>query len=147
MLQDLADKLHAVNHKFRALTLWNAYALLQPENVTPLQNTIEREALTNLIQLVRFAFKTTKELKSLTSLYAKRFELWCGQNQRETLSETQRYLVREITKYIVSNGTCTRAVMQTKMDITLLAKSKKEFGSLEAVDNMLSSLSMFMLAA
>ena len=146
MLQDLSDKLQAVNHKFRTLTLWNAYAVLQPENVTPLKTQIEREALTNIIQLVRFAFKTAPELRSLTSLAAQRFELWCGQNQRDTLSDTQRYIVNEITNYIVSNGTYTLAVMREK-NIALLAKSKKEFGTLDAIGKILSSLSTFMLAA
>ena len=146
MLHDLSEKLQAANHKFHTLTLWNAYAVLQPENVTPFKTQIERDALTNLIQLVRFAFKTAPSLRSLTSLSAQRFELWCGQNQRDTLSDTQRYIVNEITNYIVSNGTYTRATMMEN-NIVLLAKLNKEFHTLEAIDRILSSLSSFMLAA
>ena len=106
MLTDLAEKLKNVNHKFQAQTLWNAYSVLNPNLVVPLKSQIEKEALTNLIQLIRFAFKTTSELRSLASMAAQRFELWCGQNQRDVLSETQRYIVREITNYIVCSGAC-----------------------------------------
>ncbi len=146
MLQDLAEKLRAVNHKFRPLTLWNSYSVLHPNSVTPLKTPIERDALTNLIQLVRYACKTTDELRSLASLAAQRFELWCGQNQRESLSDTQKYIVKEITNYIVSNGTYTRTAM-SQDNISLLARSKKAFGTLETVDRILTSLSSFMLAA
>ena len=146
MLQDLAEKLSAANYKSRPLTLWNSYAVLHSESVVALKTQIERDALTNLIQLVRFACKSTAELRSFASLSAQRFELWCGQNQRDELSDTQKYIVREITNYIVSNGTYTREEM-SRNNIPLLARSKKEFGTLEAVDKILTSLSSFMLAA
>ena len=147
MLSDLAEKLKSVNHKFQAQTLWNAYSVLNPNLVVPLKTQIEKEALTNLIQLVRFAFKTTSELRSLASLAAQRFELWCGQNQRDVLSETQRYIVREITNYIVCSGACSRADLSSSKGRQFLMEAKSAFGSIENVDKILQSLSGFMLAA
>ena len=147
MLTDLAEKFKSVNHKFQAQTLWNAYSVLNPNLVVPLQTRIEREALTNLIQLIRFAFKTTAELRSLASLAAQRFELWCGQNQRDVLSETQRYIAREITNYIVCSGFCSRADLSASKGRQFLMEAKSAFGSMENVDKILQSLSGFMLAA
>lgn len=147
MLTDLAEKLKSVNHKFQAQTLWNAYSVLNPNLVVPLKSQIEKEALTNLIQLIRFAFKTTSELRSLASLAAQRFELWCGQNQRDVLSETQRYIVREITNYIVCSGACSRADLSASKGRQFLMEAKSAFGSMENVDKILQSLSGFMLAA
>ena len=106
----------------------------------------EKEALTNLIQLVRFSLKMIPELRSLVPLAAQRFELWCGQNQRDTLSETQRYIAREITNYVVSNGYGSRATFAER-DKSLLVLAKKAFGSMENVDKIILSLSSFMLAA
>ena len=87
----------------------------------------EREALTNLIQLVRYAFKSNSELKSLATMSASRFELWCGQNQRP-LTETQKELVRTIVNYIASNGAYTRMDI-AEQDEPLLAQMVYTFGS------------------
>ena len=112
MLSDLAKKLAAYNYKFRFNTLWNDYHLLRPDAVVPLKDRKEREAMTCLIQLVRFAFKSIPRLRSLTSQAAQRFELWCGQTQRQfsSLSPRQKEILQQIASYVVSNGTCTRAV-------------------------------------
>ena len=147
MLADLAEKLKSVNHKFQAQTLWNAYSVINPDHVVPFKNQIEKEALTNLIQLIRFAFKTTAELRSLASLAAQRFELWCGQNQRDRLSDTQRYIVWEITNYIVCSGACSRADLSASKGRQFLMEAKSAFGSMDNVDKILQSLSGFMLAA
>ena len=40
------------------------------------------KALTHLIQLVRYAYKKTDNLKSLLKGYSQRFTLYCGQAQR-----------------------------------------------------------------
>lgn len=143
ILKNLEERLKAVNHKFQALTLWNAYSTLQPEKVVRLKQT-ERDLLTNLIQLVRFAFHSSSELRSLSSIAAQRFELWCGQTQRVPLTKSQKSVLKEIVQYIVSNGTYTQDEM-AENDLELLARTRREFGNEENVKQLLISLSAFIL--
>ena len=146
MLEDLKKKFLAANSQFSIDNLWHSYKVVNQDTVVPFKDATEKEALTNLIQLVRFSLKMIPELRSLTSLAAQRFELWCGQNQRDTLSETQRYIAREITNYVVSNGYGSRAAFAER-NKSLLIQAKKAFGSMENVDKIILSLSSFMLAA
>ena len=146
MLEDLKEKFLAANSQFSIDNLWHSYKVVNQDTVVPFKDATEKEALTNLIQLVRFSLKMIPELRSLTSLAAQRFELWCGQNQRDTLSETQRYIACEITNYVVSNGYGSRAAFAER-NKSLLIQAKKAFGSMENVDKIILSLSSFMLAA
>ncbi len=146
MLEDLKKKFLAANSQFSIDNLWHSYKVVNQDTVVPFKDATEKEALTNLIQLVRFSLKMIPELRSLVPLAAQRFELWCGQNQRDTLSETQRYIAREITNYVVSNGYGSRAAFAER-NKTLLIQAKKAFGSMENVDKIILSLSSFMLAA
>ena len=146
MLEDLKKKFLAANSQFSIDNLWHSYKVVNQDTVVPFKDATEKEALTNLIQLVRFSLKMIPELRSLTSLAAQRFELWCGQNQRDILSETQRYIAREITNYVVSNGYGSRAAFAER-NKSLLIQAKKAFGSMENVDKIILSLSSFMLAA
>ena len=146
MLEDLKKKFLAANSQFSIDNLWHSYKVVNQDTVVPFKDATEKEALTNLIQLVRFSLKMIPELRSLTSLAAQRFELWCGQNQRDALSETQRYIAREITNYVVSNGYGSRAAFAER-NKSLLIQAKKAFGSMENVDKIILSLSSFMLAA
>ena len=146
MLEDLKKKFLAANSQFSIDNLWHSYKVVNQDTVVPFKDATEKEALTNLIQLVRFSLKMIPELRSLTSLAAQRFELWCGQNQRDILSETQRYIAREITNYVVSNGYGSRAAFAER-NKSLLIQAKKVFGSMENVDKIILSLSSFMLAA
>ena len=146
MLEDLKKKFLAANSQFSIDNLWHSYKVVNQDTVVPFKDATEKEALTNLIQLVRFSLKMIPELRSLVPLAAQRFELWCGQNQRDTLSETQRYIAREITNYVVSNGYGSRAAFAER-NKSLLIQAKKAFGSMENVDKIILSLSSFMLAA
>ena len=146
MLEDLKKKFLAANSQFSIDNLWHSYKVVNQDTVVPFKDAAEKEALTNLIQLVRFSLKMIPELRSLVPLAAQRFELWCGQNQRDTLSETQRYIAREITNYVVSNGYGSRAAFAER-NKSLLIQAKKAFGSMENVDKIILSLSSFMLAA
>ena len=146
MLEDLKKKFLAANSQFSIDNLWHSYKVVNQDTVVPFKDATEKEALTNLIQLVRFSLKMIPELRSLVPLAAQRFELWCGQNQRDILSETQRYIAREITNYVVSNGYGSRATFAER-DKSLLVLAKKAFGSMENVDKIILSLSSFMLAA
>ena len=146
MLEDLKKKFLAANSQFSIDNLWHSYNVLNQNTVIPLRDKSEKEVLTNLIQLVRFSLKMIPELRSLASLAAQRFELWCGQNQRDTLSVTQREIARKITNYVVSNGSCSRESFFST-EPSFLREAKNAFGSMDKVDFILKSLSSFMLAA
>ena len=147
MLEELKKKFLSENSQFSIDNLWHSYKVLNQSKVVPFKDKTEQEALTNLIQLVRFALKMIPELRSLVSVAAQRFELWCGQNQRDTLSDTQRYIAGEITNYVVSNGFCSKEALQTTQGPSFLIQAKKAFGTMENVDKIIQSLSSFMLAA
>ncbi len=145
MLKELEEKLLVADRHFKMPALWSHYSILEPQKVTKFKSPNERAALTNLIQLVRFAYKSRSELKSLTSTAASRFELWCGQVHRD-LNEKQRELMKTIAGYIATNGAYTRTDI-AEQDQQLLIQTIKSFGSKEQVDTVLSSLSKFILAA
>ena len=65
----------------------------------------EKEALTNIIQLVRFALHQIERLESLCSSAQQRFNLWYGQMQRD-ITPAQIALMKQIVDYVAANGTC-----------------------------------------
>ena len=145
MLKDLREKLVHASNKLNPILLWNTYSIFFPSNVVSFRSKEEKEALTNIIQLVRFAFKRIPELRSLSSMAASRFELWCGQNQRP-LTDTQKEIIRNVVNYIVANGSATMTDLKEE-DRTFVAKMVRAFGSSGAVDTALISLSQFILKA
>ena len=100
-IDELKSKLELSISGFTIDRLWNDYALLDQDKVKPLKS--DQQAITNLIQLVRYAYNMISELYPLTGLCAKRFELWCGQAQRD-VSDEQKELFRKIALYISVNG-------------------------------------------
>jgi len=145
LLTDLKEKLFAADSRFSMLRLWNSYSVVAAKNVIKLQTQTERESLTNLIQLVRYAFRLIPELKSLPSLAAQRFELWCGQAQRP-LTEAQKEIMKQIVGYIVANGNYTNAELREE-NLTVFAQLVQSFGSADMVNEVLGSLSRWMLKA
>jgi type I restriction enzyme R subunit len=143
MLKDLREKLVHASNKFNPVLLWNTYSILDPAHVVSFRSKDEKDALTNIIQLVRFAFKRIPELRSLSSMAASRFELWCGQNQRP-LTTTQKEIIRNVVNYIVANGSCTMNDIKEE-DKPFVAQMVKTFGSANAVNTAIISLSQFIL--
>lgn len=142
-IDDLEKKLSASIPGFRVGRLWNDYALLNPDKIKPLMS--DQQAVTNLIQLVRYAFKQIDSLYTLTSLAAQRFALWCGQAQRSITPE-QRELFRKIAVYIAQNGSCDiRGLIQTMPEVSgsLIRFCK----SADAANNELFTLNEFILKA
>ena len=82
MLKNLADRLRVANAKFNVSQLWNCYSLLDRSKVKPRSTVEEKEALTNIIQLVRYALGQIDRLDSLCSSANQYFNLWYGQIQR-----------------------------------------------------------------
>ena len=143
LLKDLENKLKMANNKFQTSRLWNSYAIVSPQSVKKYTTKEEKEALTNIIQLVRFANHQIEKLESLYPLAQQRFNLWYGQMQR-TVTETQIAIIRQIVDYIASNGACTiKDIIDD--DKTRAAQLIKAFGGKQQADEALASLSKFLL--
>lgn len=143
MLQGLAEKLRQANAKFRLALLWNNYAILAPDRVERNTTKAQAEALTNLIQLVRYAYHSIDRLTSLSTNARRYFNLWCGQAQRN-LTDKQREVITQIVDYIVSNGSCDIAdirLYNSDYSINLI----RSFGSYDSANEALLSLSRFLL--
>ena len=143
MLKELDTQLRYVNAKFNPALLWNTYAIVRPADVVKFTTKDEKEALTNIIQLVRFAFKHIPKLESLKGEAAKYFNLWCGQGWRG-ISEKQNELLGQIVNYIVSNGACTIEDIKDE-DKTQAGQLVMAFGGIDAANVALASLSQFMI--
>lgn len=143
MLKELDTRLRYVNAKFNPALLWNTYSIVRPTDVVKFTTKDEKEALTNIIQLVRFAFKHIPKLESLKGDAAKYFNLWCGQGWRG-ISEKQNELLGQIVNYIVSNGACTIEDIKEE-DKTQAGQLVMAFGGIDAANVALASLSQFMI--
>lgn len=142
-LKDLENKLKLANNKFQTSRLWNCYTIVNPNSVKKHSTKEEKEALTNIIQLVRFANHQIDTLESLYPSAQQRFNLWYGQVQR-TVTESQIDIIRKIVDYIASNGACTiKDIIDD--DKTRAAQLIKAFGGKSQADEALVSLSKFLL--
>lgn len=142
MLKDLEIKLKMANTHFISKRLWNSYAVLRPNNVRRITKE-ESEALTNIIQLVRFAFSQTERLDSAIATSKQYFSLWLGQTQRK-LTEKQREIISRIVNYIASNGACTVRDIRED-DATQAAQMIRAFGNMQKADEALQSLYTFVV--
>lgn len=143
MLKDLENKLKFASSKFNTSLLWNSYAIINPQKVKHSSTKEEKEALTNIIQLVRYAFHQIERLESLYPSASQRFNLWCGQNQRP-LTEEQIGVMQQVFSYIASNGYCTITEIKDN-DKTQAAQLIRAFGGKNIADEALSSLSQFII--
>ena len=143
MLKDLEQQLRMVNAKFNPLLLWNTYALLSPKRVSTLTTKDERDALTNIIQLVRFALKQIPELNSLCSTANRYYNLWKGQPWRD-FTDKQKDILKQIVSYIASNGSATIDDIKDN-DRSYAAQIIREYGGRDAANIALASLSSFLI--
>lgn len=143
ILKDLENKLKMANNKFQSSRVWNSYAIVSPQSVKKYTTKEEKEALTNIIQLVRFANHQIEKLESLYPQAQQRFNLWYGQMQR-SITDTQIAIIRQIVDYIASNGACTiKDIIDD--DKTRAAQLINAFGGKDQADEALVSLSKFLL--
>ncbi len=104
MLVDLRDRLLNESRQFGVYLIWKNYKTLDEDGVVDeLDLKSNFNALTNLLQLVRYAFRRIVRLTSLSTGYAQRFNLYCGQVQR-TLTDDQRALMKRIAEYVINDG-------------------------------------------
>lgn len=143
ILKDLENKLKFASSKFNTSLLWNSYAIINPQMVKHSSTKEEKEALTNIIQLVRYAFHQIERLESLYPSANQRFNLWCGQNQRP-LTEEQIGVMQQVFSYIASNGYCTITEIKDN-DKTQAAQLIRAFGGKNIANEALASLSQFII--
>ena len=145
MLTDLRDRLVSQSSHFKASHLWKFYKTLNPESVDDFDTRANAKALTNLIQLVRYAYKKNSKLTSLTNGYLQRFNLYCGQAQRN-LSDDQIEVMRQITEYIVNDGAITAAELN-EINADLWRKAIRAFGKPANFAEEITALSKILLKA
>lgn len=143
MLKDLERELKMANNHFTSKQLWNSYAIVNPKAVKRSTTKEESDALTNIIQLVRFAFRQIERLDSVVTTSKQYFNLWLGQNQRE-ITDKQREVIGRIVDYIASNGACTVRDIRED-DATHAAQMIRAFGNMQKADEALRSLYTFVV--
>ena len=143
MLMELQDRLLAESRQYGAYQIWKNYKLLDEQgDVEALDGKANVNALTNLIQIVRYAYKKNQKLTSLINGYAQRFSLYCGRAQR-VLTEDQKDIMQQIAEYIINDGVIT--VMElNETDTELWKRAVKSFGG-ATLASEIQTLSKFIL--
>ena len=135
MLLDLRDSLLAESRQFSIYHIWKNYKVLDENGVVEeLDIKSNVNALTHLIQLVRFAYKKNLKLVSLMNGFAQRFSLYCGQVQR-TLTEDQQLVMRRIAEYVINDGAIT-IVELNETDTDLWRQGVQLLGAPALADEM-----------
>ena len=104
MLVELRDRLLSESRQYGVYQIWKNYKVLDDTgDVDELDVKTNVNALTNLIQIVRYAYKKNQKLTSLIKGYAQRFNLYCGQAQR-VLTDDQKEIMRQIAEFVINDG-------------------------------------------
>lgn len=143
ILKDLENRLKMTNNRFSCSCLWNSYALVNPKDVRKHTTKEEQIAVTNIIQLVRFAYHQIEKLDSVYTSASQYFNLWCGQRQGDRTPK-QIEVMRQIVDYIASNGACTINEIRED-DKTRAAQLIQAFGGKEQANDALYSLFKFVV--
>lgn len=143
MLDDLCRRLRTVNAKFNVAQLWNCYSLLDRDRVKLRSTQEEKDALTNIIQLVRYALGQIERLDSLCTSAMQYFNLWYGQLQRQ-ISPKQVEVIKQVVRYIASNGSVTVKDIKDD-DASQAMQLVKAFGNLNEANAALLSLAGFLI--
>lgn len=145
MLVDLRDKLLSENHSYTPYNIWRNYKLLDENGrVDEFDMKQNIRALTHLIQIVRFAYRKTARLTSLFTGYVQRFNLYCGQAQRQ-LTDEQKMVMRAIADFVVSEGAITIGELNEYYP-DLWRRGITSFGG-KALNQEMQTLSNFILKA
>ena len=146
MLLDLQDSFLAENRQYNIEFIWNNYKTIDEVGaVDELDKSANVKALTNLIQIVRFAYKKSPQLASLVKGFAKRFNLYCGQLQRE-LTDDQKEVMRKIALYIVADGGFSSAELNDT-DPDLWRQGVSLFSPPPVLEDEIQTLARFLLKA
>ena len=145
MLADLRDGLLSESRQYGVYQIWKNYKVLdETGDVDDLDVKTNVNALTNLIQIVRFAYGKNQKLTSLIKEYAQRFSLYCGQAQR-VLTEDQKEIMRQIAEFVINDGAIS--VMElNEIDTDLWRRGVISFTALVLAEEMMA-MSRIMLRA
>jgi len=143
VLKDLENKLKMANNRFSASRLWNSYSLVSPKDVRKHTTKEEQSAMTNIIQLVRYAFHQIEKLDSVYATAQQYFNLWCGQRNNEKTPK-QIEVMRQVVDYVASNGAVTIKDIRED-DKTRAAQLIQASGGMEPATNALLSLYKFVV--
>lgn len=143
MLVELRDRLLSESRQFGVYHIWKNYKIIdEVGDVDDLDMKTNVNALTNLIQIVRYAYKKSSKLTSLIKGYAQRFNLYCGQAQR-TLTEDQTNIMKQIAEFVINDGAIS--VMElNEIDTDLWRRGAKSFTIPVLAEEMLT-MSRFLL--
>lgn len=143
MLTELRDRLLTENRQYGVYQIWKNYKLIDEEgNVEELDIKTNVKALTNLIQIVRYAYGKNQKLTSLITGYGQRFALYCGQNQR-VLTEVQEDIMRRVAEYVIEAGAISVGELN-EIDTDLWRKAVINFDGPQLKEELLI-LSKFLL--
>ena len=146
MLTELRDRLLAESRQFGVEKIWKNYKLLDDSgNVDELDAGSNAKALTNLIQIVRYAYGKNPRLTSLITGYAQKFHLYCGQTQR-SLTDDQITIMKQIADYIITEGAVTAADLN-EIDADLWRNGIRAFAKPAMFNEEIAVLSKFLLKA
>lgn len=143
MLTELRDRLLSANRQYGVYQIWKSYKVLDEDgNVDELDMKQNVNILTNLIQIVRFAYGKNQKLTSLLNGYAQRFSLYCGQRQR-SLTNDQVEIMKQIADFIINDGGISLRELN-QIDTDLWRRGVSSFGA-ETLDSEMQTLSGFLL--
>ena len=135
MLSELRDRLLSESRQYGVYQIWKNYKVLDTEgNVDELDVKTNVNALTNLIQIVRYAYKKNQKLTSLINGYAKRFALYCGQQQR-VLTEDQVEIMKQVAEFVINDGAISVKELN-EIDTDLWRKGVTSFGGKVLAEEM-----------
>ena len=143
MLNELRDRLLSESRQYGVYQIWKNYKVLDTYgNVDELDVKNNVNALTNLIQIVRYAYKKNQKLTSMVKGYAKRFNLYCGQQQR-VLTKEQVEIMHQVAEFIINDGAISVQELN-EIDTDLWRKGVTNFGGKLLAEEM-QALSKFLL--
>lgn len=143
MLNELRDRLLSESRQYGVYQIWKNYKVLDTYgNVDELDVKNNVNALTNLIQIVRYAYKKNQKLTSMVKGYAKRFNLYCGQQQR-VLTKEQIEIMHQVAEFIINDGAISVQELN-EIDTDLWRKGVTNFGGKLLAEEM-QALSKFLL--
>ena len=145
MLVELRDSLLSENRQYSPYQIWRNYKVIDEfGNVDELDMKANFNALTNLIQIVRFAYHKNQKLTALIKGYTQRFNLYCGQAQR-TLSNDQIEIMRQIAEFVINDGAIT-AMELNEIDTDLWRRGITSFTA-PVFNDEIQTMSRFLLRA
>ena len=146
MLTELRDRLLSESRQYGVYQIWKNYKVLdETGGVEELDVKTNVNALTNLIQIVRFAYGKNQKLTSLIKGYAQRFSLYCGQAQR-VLTDDQKDIMRQIAEFVINDG-AINVMDLNEIDTDLWRRGVISFTAPVLADEMMAMSRILLRAA